>query len=99
MQLEDRHYSPRELEQLADELLLKDAKAVDPKTGNKRGIGGENPILFYAHLQARRRREIQPANGVPDPSIVQGIYNRTHKDGRKVNSEEQRRKNGASFYR
>lgn len=67
--------------------------------GLARGIGGDNPILFEEHLQSRRRREIFPANGVPDPSIVAGIYNRTHPQGRKVNSDEQRRKNGASFFR
>lgn len=67
--------------------------------GLARGIGGDNPILFEEHLQSRRRREIFPANGTPDPSIVAGIYNRTHPQGRKVNSEEQRRKNGASYFR
>lgn len=67
--------------------------------GLARGIGGDNPILFEEHLQSRRRREIFPANGTPDPSIVAGIYNRTHPQGRKVNSEEQRKKNGASFFR
>lgn len=67
--------------------------------GEARGIGGDNPILFEEHLANRRRREILPANGVPDPSIVAGIYNRTHPQGRKVNSEEQRKKNGASFFR
>jgi hypothetical protein len=67
--------------------------------GLARGIGGDNPILFEEHLQSRKRREIFPANGVPDPSIVAGIYNRTHPQGRKVNSEEQRRRNGASFFR
>lgn len=67
--------------------------------GEARGIGGEDPILFEEHLQSRRRREIFPANGTPDPSIVAGIYNRTHPQGRKVNSSEQRKKNGASWYR
>jgi len=67
--------------------------------GEARGIGGKDPILFEEHLANRRRREILPANGVPDPSIVAGIYNRTHPQGRKVNSEEQRKKNGASFFR
>lgn len=67
--------------------------------GLARGIAGDNPILFEEHLQSRRRREIFPSNGVPDPSIVAGIYNRTHPQGRKVNSEEQRKKNGASFFR
>ncbi|MDB5280880.1 MAG: hypothetical protein JWR61_5835 [Ferruginibacter sp.] len=67
--------------------------------GEARGIGGEAPILFEEHLQSRRRREIFPTNGTPDPSIVAGIYNRTHPQGRKVNSKEQRSRNGASWYR
>lgn len=67
--------------------------------GDARGIGGDNPILFEEHLQSRRRREIFPTSGTPDPSIVAGIYNRVHPQGRKVNSAEQRTKNGASFYR
>lgn len=67
--------------------------------GIARGIGGENPILFEEHFQSRRRREIYTSIGTPDPSITQGIYNRTHPQGRKVNSEEQRKRNGASFFR
>lgn len=67
--------------------------------GEARGIGGDDPILFEEHLQSRRRREIFPTNGTPDPSIVAGIYNRVHPQGRKVNSAEQRSRNGASFYR
>lgn len=67
--------------------------------GEARGIAGNNPILFEEHLQSRRRREIYPKNGTPDPEIVSGIYNRVHPQGRKVNSAEQRSKNGASFYR
>lgn len=54
-------------------------------------------ILGSGHLAARRSREIQVASGTPDPSIVQGMYNRTHPNGRKVSSDEAR-KNGASFY-
>lgn len=67
--------------------------------GVARGIGGDNPILFEEHFQSRRRREIYCTVGTPDPSITQGIYNRTHPRGRKVNSEEQRKRNGASFFR
>lgn len=67
--------------------------------GSVRGIGGENPILFEEHIQSRRRREIFNSLGTPDPSIVSGMYNRVHPQGRKVNSEEQRKRNGASFYR
>lgn len=67
--------------------------------GDMRGIGGDNPILFEEHFQSRKRREIYNQLGTPDPSIVSGIYNRTHPQGRKVNSEEQRKRNGASFFR
>lgn len=67
--------------------------------GKARGVGGDNPILFEEHFQSRKRREIYTAQGTPDPSIVSGMYNRVHPNGRKVNSEEQRKRNGASFYR
>lgn len=67
--------------------------------GKARGIGGENPILFEEHIYSRRRREILCAAGTPDPSIVSGIYLRTHPEGRKVNSKEARTKHGASYYR
>lgn len=65
--------------------------------GKARGIDGENPILFADHLATRRKREIYTTVGTPDPNIVQGIYNRVHPQGRKVNSDAQRKKNGASF--
>lgn len=67
--------------------------------GLARGIGGDNPILFEEHLQSRKRREIYTTIGTPEPEIVSGIYNRVHPQGRKVNSEDQRKRNGASFYR
>lgn len=67
--------------------------------GAVRGIGGENPVLFEEHFQSRKRREIYTTIGTPDPNIVSGMYNRCHPRGRKVNSPEQRKKNGASFFR
>lgn len=67
--------------------------------GVRRKIDGKNPILFESHLHNRRRREIYNAEGIPDPSIVSGIYNRFHPNGRKINSLDQRRRNGASWYR
>lgn len=67
--------------------------------GKARGIDGKDPILFEEHLQNRRKREIYTQGGTPDPSIESGMYNRTHPQGRKVNSAEQRRKHGASFFR
>lgn len=67
--------------------------------GVRRNINGKNPILFESHLHNRRRREIYNAEGIPDPSIVSGIYNRFHPNGRKINSLDQRRRNGAGWYR
>lgn len=66
--------------------------------GRSRSISGENPILFENHIQDRKRREIYTSVGTPDPSIVSGSYNKTHPGGRRVNSDKQRKTNGASFY-
>lgn len=67
--------------------------------GKSRGLKGDNPILFQEHLDQRKRREIHTKEGTPDPEIVSGIYNRVHPGGRKVNTAEQRKRHGASFYR
>lgn len=75
--------------------------------GPRRDIRGRDPILFESHLYNRQRREIYVEAGTPDPAFttdrfgrpIQGMYNRTHPDGRKVNTKGQRIKNGASFYR
>lgn len=67
--------------------------------GTTRGIKGDNPILFEDHMVQRRKREIYTTIGTPDPAIVSGLYNRSHPQGRKINSPEQRRAHGASYYR
>lgn len=67
--------------------------------GKARGNQGHNPVLFEEHLAQRKRREIYVEAGTPDPSIEQGIYNRIHPQGRKVNTDKQRKQHGASFYR
>lgn len=92
-------YSGRELTFYANKILREAANEVDASTGKTRGIGGDNPILFEEHERARKRREIYNTNGVPDPSLVAGIYNRSHPEGRKINSPEARKKHGASYYR
>lgn len=66
--------------------------------GEPRGIGGDNPILFEEHMLSRKKREIYCTVGTPDPSIVQGMYNKSHPQGRKINSPEARSKHGASYY-
>lgn len=76
--------------------------------GPRRDIRGKDPILFETHLYNRKRREIHVKDGIPDPAFTmdrwgkrptQGIYNRAHPQGRKINTPEQRAKNGASWYR
>ena len=102
---EGKHYTQRELDQLADQFLRDDAKSIDAITGKAKGIQGDNPILFEEHLRKRASREIGNERGVADPAYTlnsngqPGMYNRVAPDGRKVNSEEQRRRNGASFFR
>lgn len=66
---------------------------------NRRGARGDDPVLFEDQMISRKRREIYNVNGVPDPSIVSGMYNRTHPEGRRVNSDRQRKLNASSFYR
>ena len=74
--------------------------------GPRRDIRGRNPILFESHLYNRKRREIHVESGCPDPAFTMdrwgkrpttGIYNRSHPAGRKINSPEQRARNGASY--
>jgi len=90
---------PLSLEEQADQILRDHAKSINPETGKTRGIGGENPILFEDHIRQRKRREVYNKLGTPDPSIQRGSYNKTHPRGRKVNSDIQRSRNGASYYR
>lgn len=86
---EGLQYTNWELLLYAERYLIEDSKPVR-----------KHPqILLMTHLKDRQRHEIYASNGTPDPSIVKGIYNRTHPNGRRVNSDEQRRLNGASFYR
>jgi len=92
-------YTAREKEQLADQYLRDNARSIVEETGKERGIGGENPILFAEHLYQRQKREILNENGIPEPALASGMYYRAHPEGRKINSEEQRRKHGASYYR
>jgi hypothetical protein len=76
--------------------------------GPRRNINGVNPILFETHIYNRKRREIYVKEGIPDPAYTMdrwgkrptpGQYYRTHPLGRKTNSQEQRARNGASYYK
>jgi hypothetical protein len=93
---EEEHYTPSQLDEIATEILRAHSKSIDPKTGKPHGLKG---ILFEEHLYSRKRREIYNMNGTPDPNIASGNYWRSHPQGRKVNTPEQRKRNGASYYR
>lgn len=63
-------------------------------------------FLFQEHIEPRWRKEVRVETGTPDASITnslspdgQTMYNRQHPQGRKVNSDAQRKSNGASYYR
>jgi hypothetical protein len=98
-------YTALELEAYADAILTEGARAVDPKTGKERGIKGDSPILFATHLKARERREIKTGSGIVEDHLTvntlgqPGMYNRVEPHGgRKVNSEDARKKHGASYF-
>lgn len=91
-------YTATELDAFANQMLKEQAREIDPETGKRRGVRGENPILFPEHEHTRRRREILNDSGTPDPSIVAGIYYRAHPEGRKINTPEARSR-GASFFK
>lgn len=81
-------YSPRELLLLAERILLEDPKSAT-----------EDPTWLSVYkLRQRQRREIYCANGTPEPHFVQGMYWRTHPDGRKWKTTEDRHLTGSSFY-
>ena len=76
--------------------------------GPRRDLRGRNPILFETHLYNRRRRELLAKEGVVDPAYTmdrwgkrptQGLYVRSHPQGRKTNTPEQRKEHGAGFYK
>lgn len=92
----EQHYTPGELDEIATEILRSHARAINPDTGKPNGLQG---LLFEEHLYSRKRREIYNINGVPDPNIASGNYWRSHPQGRKINTPEQRKRNGASYYR
>jgi hypothetical protein len=81
-------YTQRELLLLAEKMLLEDKKPAE-----------EHPVwLNVAKIKDRLKHEIYCANGIPDPSIVQGLYWRTHPNGRPWVPEDIRRATGSGFY-
>lgn len=81
-------YSQRELLLIAEKILLEDEKS-----------SGEHPAWLHTpQMKDRLRHEIYCAAGTPDPSIVSGMYWRTHPEGRPWVPEDIRRATRASFY-
>lgn len=88
-----RTYSRWHLSIMADKILYEAAQAEGCKSRFGHGI------LCRQQLIDRKKREIYVNTGVPDPSIASGLYFRSHPQGRRVNSPEARKKNGAGYYR
>lgn len=91
-----KDYTARELE-IYSNILLREDLANRPNAPK---------IVFQEHIEPKWRRESLNISGVTDETLTnalspdgQRMYNRTHPEGRKVNSEIQRKTNGASFYR
>lgn len=105
----DGDYTDRQLEAYADAMLKEDIKA----SGNVNNILFEEHLAARRRREVYARS--QDSNGTVDEAITTGLpktnrpgvhagdgqmmYNRTHPSGRKVNSKEQRLRNGASYYR
>lgn len=102
---EKTDYSSKDLEAYAETLLREDmtSRKLRPK---------DTGILFDDHIASRKQREVYNKWGVPlvDGAIQQTetgrykgdgqtLYWRTHPQGRKVNSKDQRSRNGAGWYR
>jgi hypothetical protein len=87
-------YTERELNMYADKMLREVGPTEDCQ------------FLFQEHIEPRWRKEVRVESGTPDASVTnslspdgQTMYNRQHPQGRKVNSDSQRKVHGASYYR
>ena len=86
-------YTKRELLLLAEKMLLEDEKPCR-----------EDPAWLNAdRYKHRSKHEIYCAAGTPDPAIASGLYWRTHPEGRRWRTPEERRGGDGeldrSFYR
>lgn len=81
-------YTGRELILLAEKMLLADDKPL-----------GEHPMVLNApSYRYRVKHEIYTSDGTPDPAIHEGMYWRTHPNGRKFATPEIMRTTGCGFY-
>lgn len=93
---EGMSYQAWQIIAMSHAILYEAARKEDPMLRN--GIFGDG-ILSEEQVSYRKRREIYTTKGTPDPSIVSGIYWRTHPQGRKfVSSLAERKKGSGSYY-
>lgn len=82
-------YSRRELMLLTEKILIEDDKPFQ-----------EAPIILLApHFLERVKREVYCSAGTPDPSIVSGLYWRTHPRGRAWRTPSEMKATAGSFYK
>ena len=90
------------MEQFGEAMLREDInKQESPQRYQKHTLG----VKFDGQLKKIESREKHSKSGVVDDSITaaaspdgQRLYNRSHQDGRRVNTEEQRKEHGSSYY-
>lgn len=82
-------YTARELQLITEKILLCDPKSPD-----------EVPVWLNAPRYLDRiKREIYSVQGVIEPAYSEGLYWRTHPNGRKWRTRKQMDANASSFYR
>lgn len=96
-----KYASPGFIEQFGEAMLRKDINSQESPQRYQKQLG----VLFKGQLDKREKREKHSKSGVVDDSITaagspdgQRFYNRSHPDGRRVNSEEQRERHGSSYF-
>ena len=97
-----KYASQHFIEQFGEAMLRTDInKAESPQRYQKHVVG----VKFESQLKKITSREKHSKSGVVDDTITsagspdgQRIYNRSHPEGRRVNTEEQRKEHGSSYF-
>jgi hypothetical protein len=83
-----RSYTRNELEWMADFTIF-EHPSYQP----------DGTILSEGMWKSRLKHEIYSTRGTPDPNIVSGLYWRTHPQGLKWRTKEERKELKATFYK
>ncbi len=97
-----KYASPHFMDQFGEAMLRADiGRAESPQRYQKHVLG----VKFDGQLKKIETREKSASEGVVDQAITdagspdgQRMYNRAHPEGRRVNTEEQRKEHGSSYF-